>query len=37
MTLQQIYDLALEMGIKADPRGGDGSKKTSSPSKKRIR
>ena len=27
MTLQQIYDLALEMGIKADPRGMDGVKK----------
>lgn len=27
MTLQQIYDLALEMGIKADPRGVDGVKK----------
>lgn len=24
MTLQQIYDLAIEMGIKADPRGKEG-------------
>lgn len=24
MTLQEIYDLALDMGIKADPRGVDG-------------
>jgi hypothetical protein len=24
MTLQEIYDLAIEMGIKADPRGVDG-------------
>ncbi|MDO8461176.1 MAG: NGG1p interacting factor NIF3 [bacterium] len=27
MTLQEIYDLAIEMGIKADPRGVDGVKK----------
>ena len=27
MTLQQIYDLAVEMGIKADPRGPAGVKK----------
>jgi putative NIF3 family GTP cyclohydrolase 1 type 2 len=27
MTLQEIYDLAVEMGIKADPRGADGVKK----------
>lgn len=27
MTLQEIYDLAIEMGIKADPRGVDGVKR----------
>ena len=27
MTLQEIYDLAIEMGIKADPRGTDGVKR----------
>ncbi len=27
MTLQEIYDLAVEMGIKADPRGEQGVKK----------
>ena len=27
MTIQQIYDLALKMGLKADPRGEDGVKK----------
>lgn len=27
MTLQQIYDLAVEMGIKADPRGAEGVKR----------
>src|SRR3989344_3357679 len=27
MTLQEIYDLAIEMGSKADPRGIDGIKK----------
>ena len=27
MTLQEIYDLAIEMGIKADPRGVEGVKK----------
>lgn len=27
MTIQQIYDLALEMGIKSDPRGVDGVQK----------
>lgn len=27
MTLQEIYELALQMGIKADPRGLDGVKK----------
>ena len=27
MNLQQIYELALEMGIKADPRGSDGIKR----------
>ncbi len=27
MTIQQIFDLAIEMGIKADPRGNDGVKK----------
>ncbi len=27
MTIQEIYDLAIQMGIKADPRGSDGVKK----------
>jgi len=27
MTIQEIYDLALEMGIKADPRGAESVKK----------
>lgn len=27
MTLQQIYELAIDMGIKADPRGSDGVKR----------
>ena len=27
MNLQQIYELALDMGIKADPRGSDGVKR----------
>src|SRR3989338_7448402 len=27
MTLQEIYELAIEMGIKADPRGKDGVKR----------
>lgn len=27
MTLQEIYELAIEMGIKADPRGADGVKR----------
>jgi len=27
MTLQEIYELAIEMGVKADPRGRDGVKK----------
>ncbi|MBL7158885.1 NGG1p interacting factor NIF3 [Candidatus Microgenomates bacterium] len=27
MTIQEIYQLAIEMGIKADPRGKDGVKK----------
>src|SRR6266571_6885721 len=27
MTIQEIYDLALEMGIAADPRGGEVVKK----------
>ena len=27
MTLQQIYELALDMGIKSDPRGSDGIKR----------
>ncbi len=26
MTIQQIYDLAIEMGMKADPRGENGAK-----------
>jgi putative NIF3 family GTP cyclohydrolase 1 type 2 len=34
MTLQQIYDLALEMGIKADPRGEAGVEKFLSRAKK---
>lgn len=27
MTLQEIYDLAIEMGMRADPRGADGVKR----------
>lgn len=27
MTLQEIYDLGIQMGIKADPRGADGVKR----------
>ena len=27
MTIQEIYQLALEMGMKADPRGVEGVKK----------
>lgn len=34
MTLQQIYDLAIEMGIKADPRGADGIKRLLARTKK---
>lgn len=34
MTLQEIYDLAIEMGIKADPRGGERVKKLLSRTKK---
>lgn len=34
MTLQQIYDFALEMGIKADPRGEAGIKKLLARTKK---
>ncbi len=34
MTLQQIYDLAIEMGIAADPRGADGVKKHLAKAKK---
>ncbi len=34
MTIQQIYELAIEMGIKADPRGKDGVKKLLEKTKK---
>lgn len=34
MTFQEIYDLAIEMGMKADPRGVDGVKKLLSNAKK---
>jgi putative NIF3 family GTP cyclohydrolase 1 type 2 len=34
MTIQQIYDLALEMGMKADPRGYDAVKKVLEKQKK---
>lgn len=34
MTIQQIYDLAVEMGMKADPRGFDGAKKWLAKTKK---
>lgn len=34
MTLQEIYDLAIEMGVAADPRGADGVKKLLSRTKK---
>ncbi|MBI1981972.1 MAG: NGG1p interacting factor NIF3 [Candidatus Levybacteria bacterium] len=34
MTLQEIYDLAIEMGIKADPRGAERVKKLLSRTKK---
>lgn len=34
MTLQEIYDLAIEMGVAADPRGVDGVKKLLSRTKK---
>lgn len=36
MTLQEIYDLALEMGIKADPRGVANVKKALAKRKKEI-
>lgn len=34
MTIQELYDLAIEMGIKADPRGKDGVKKMLDKAKK---
>lgn len=34
MTLQEIFDLALQMGIKADPRGAAGIKRTLNQAKK---
>lgn len=34
MTIQEIYDLAIEMGIKADPRGAEGVKKLTARIKK---
>lgn len=34
MTLQQIYNLAIEMAIKADPRGAEGIKKLLTKTKK---
>lgn len=34
MTLQEMYDLVVEMGIKADPRGRDGIKKLLEKTKK---
>lgn len=34
MTLQEIYDLAIEMGMKADPRGLEGAKKLLARAKK---
>lgn len=34
MSLQQIYDLAIEMAIKADPRGAEGIKKLLTKTKK---
>jgi len=36
MTLQEIYDLALSLGIKADPRGEDGVKKFLARAKKQY-
>ncbi len=36
MTLQEIYDLAVEMGMKADPRGVDGVKRYLDRGKKRY-
>lgn len=37
MTIQEIYDLALEMGMKADPRGFDGVKKVFDRAKKEYK
>lgn len=34
MTLQEIYDLSIEMGVKSDPRGADGVKRFLSRTKK---
>src|SRR6185503_9503952 len=36
MTIQEIYDLALEMGMKADPRGIQSVKKYLQKNKKRY-
>lgn len=36
MTIQEIYDLAVQMGTKADPRGADGVKKYLSRVKKQF-
>lgn len=36
MTLQEIYDLAIEMGSKADPRGKEGVKKSLERAKKQF-
>lgn len=36
MTLQEIYDLAIDMGIKSDPRGVDGVKKFLAKAKKQY-
>jgi len=36
MTLQEIYDLAIEMGTKADPRGKEGIKKALERAKKKY-
>ena len=37
MTIQEIYDLAIEMGIKADPRGKDAVKKLLDKRKKHFK
>lgn len=36
MTIQEIYDLGVEMGIKADPRGAEGVKRFLARSKKQY-